>query len=149
MADHKLTDVRGIGPKTAAGLATLGIDSIKALAAAPIELISTLPGFFASRAEAVKAAAMELTGTAAKPSRRPAGKAKPKRPAASTAPDKPSKKKKTGKKKAKKKSTDKPKKSKKKAAGKSKKTKKDPKAKQGGKAKKKTGKSTKKSSKKK
>ncbi|TFG40344.1 MAG: helix-hairpin-helix domain-containing protein, partial [Candidatus Aminicenantes bacterium] len=62
MADTRLTDIPGIGPKTAEGLATLGIDSIKALSAAPAELIATLPGFFASRAQALKDAASELLG---------------------------------------------------------------------------------------
>jgi len=108
MADLKLTDVEGIGPKTAEGLATLGIDSIKALAAAPVEIIATLPGFFASRAEAVKTAAGELIGKAP----RGAGAARssrktstPKRPHAATAKktakepaDKPPKKKKKKKK---------------------------------------------------
>lgn len=60
MADHPLTDVRGVGPRTADGLAALGIDSIETLAAAPSELIATLPGFSLNRAEAVKTAARGL-----------------------------------------------------------------------------------------
>jgi hypothetical protein len=64
MAEPKLTDVKGIGPKTADGLMARGIDSIAALAAAPIELISSLPGFFASRSQAVKDAAGELVRSA-------------------------------------------------------------------------------------
>jgi hypothetical protein len=62
MTRHQLTDVRGIGPKTADSLMARGIDSVAALAAAPVEMLSKLPGFFASRSHAVKAAAAELLG---------------------------------------------------------------------------------------
>ena len=62
MSDQKLTDIQGIGPKTADRLRTLGIDSVQALSAASAELIATIPGFFASRAEAVKTAAAEMVG---------------------------------------------------------------------------------------
>ena len=62
----KLTAIPGIGPKTADRLRTLGIDSVKSLSAASTELLSTIPGFFASRAEAVKAAAAEMTAKASR-----------------------------------------------------------------------------------
>lgn len=67
MDDKQLTDVRGIGPKTADGLAALGIDSIRALTAAPNELIATLPGFHVNRAQQLKDAAAELLGETASP----------------------------------------------------------------------------------
>jgi len=77
MADHTLTDVKGVGAKTAAGLTALGIDSIEMLDAAPSELIATLPGFSVNRADAVKAAARELRTTGRHPSRESAAKPKP------------------------------------------------------------------------
>lgn len=75
MANHTLTDVKGIGATTAARLTALGIDSIETLEAAPSELIATLPGFSVNRADAIKAAARKLgragrrlsRGTAAEP----------------------------------------------------------------------------------
>ncbi len=57
MADLTLTDVPGVGPRTSDSLMTLGIDTVASLAAAPVELLSTLPGFYPSRSRAVKAAA--------------------------------------------------------------------------------------------
>ncbi|MEE4273244.1 MAG: helix-hairpin-helix domain-containing protein [Thermoanaerobaculales bacterium] len=74
MAQPNLTDVRGIGPTTAEGLATLGIDTIGALIAAPNELIASLPGFHVNRAQAAKDAAAELlrgTEEAAAPAAKP------------------------------------------------------------------------------
>ena len=77
MADPVLTDVRGIGPRTADGLAARGLDSIAAVAAAPPELIATLPGFSMSRARAVQEAAAVLAASAAPaPSRVAAKRAK-------------------------------------------------------------------------
>ncbi|MGD8439530.1 MAG: helix-hairpin-helix domain-containing protein [Holophagae bacterium] len=70
MADLTLTDVPGVGPRTSDSLMTLGIDTVASLAAAPVELLSTLPGFYPSRSRAVKAAANGLltSKTTAKPS---------------------------------------------------------------------------------
>jgi F0F1-type ATP synthase epsilon subunit len=106
MADHALTNVRGVGPRTADGLAALGIDSIETLAAAPSELIATLPGFSLNRAEAVKIAARELlradlkadraAAKTAKKKAKKAGKKKDKKPGKDAAKKK--KKKKAGKK---------------------------------------------------
>lgn len=97
MNEPKLTDVRGIGPKTADGLAALGIDSLRALTAAPNELIATLPGFHLNRAQQLKDAAVQLTTpTQATPA--------PVEKAITTSPD-PEKKKKKDKKKSGKKKT--------------------------------------------
>jgi len=107
MEDQKLTDISGIGSKTADGLAALGVDSIKALTAAPNELIATLPGFSVNRAQQIKDTAAQLvTPTPATPA--PVEKAK------TTSPLPEKKKKKT--KKAKKKSGKKKSPAKKKAA---------------------------------
>ena len=57
---YQLSDVKGIGEKTAADLTTAGIASVEGLAAASIEDIESVPGFGPARATAVQAAAIAL-----------------------------------------------------------------------------------------
>ncbi len=135
MDDRKLTDVRGIGPKTADGLAALGIDSIRALTAAPNEFIATLPGFHVNRAQQLKDAAAELLGETASPADiAEAPDPKPKKKTKAKAKKKPSVKKKSSKKTADKKKTGK-KPAKKKAKKKAKKSERKPPKKKAGKRK--------------
>jgi hypothetical protein len=58
-----ITDITGIGPAAAAALAEKGIKSLRSLARASVERVSTVPGFSPARAQKVIAAAAELLGT--------------------------------------------------------------------------------------
>ena len=58
-----ITDIAGIGPAAAAALGEQGFNSLKALAKASVEQVSTVPGFSAARAQKVIAAATELLAT--------------------------------------------------------------------------------------
>lgn len=129
MAEPKLTEVNGIGPKTAQGLATMGIDSVKTLVAAPVELIATLPGFSVGRAQKLKDEAVQhlRPAKASAPARKATAKtaggeteataaAKKKKKTTKKKEKKADEKKKTAKKHA---AKDKPKKTKKQVKGKS------------------------------
>jgi len=65
MARLELTQVPGIGAVTAERLRAIGIDDVSALATRPVEDLAALPGFHASRAATVRAAARQLLGAAA------------------------------------------------------------------------------------
>ena len=69
-----IIDITGIGPAAAAALGEHGFSSLKALARASVEQVSTVPGFSTARAQKVIVAAAELlasttteTATADKP----------------------------------------------------------------------------------
>jgi NAD-dependent DNA ligase len=55
-----IIDITGIGPAAAATLGEHGFSTLKALAKASVEQVSTVPGFSAARAQKVIAAAAEL-----------------------------------------------------------------------------------------
>lgn len=58
----ELSDLRGIGPVTAAVLAEHGLGSVSKLARAGIDALTAVPGFGAARARAVLDAAREAVG---------------------------------------------------------------------------------------
>jgi hypothetical protein len=60
---HKITDVKGIGPSTAAVLAEHGIKSVRDLAAASVPRLIAIPGFSEFRAGQVKFNAQLLLKT--------------------------------------------------------------------------------------
>ena len=58
--DKQLTDIQGIGESTAALLVQHGFNTVRAVAEAPVESLSTVPGFQMARAEVIIKAAEEL-----------------------------------------------------------------------------------------
>lgn len=61
MTDSKLTDLRGVGPRTARQLEVAGFGAIDLIALADLELLEKIPGVGQVRARALKREAERLT----------------------------------------------------------------------------------------
>lgn len=70
-----ITDISGIGGTTEQLLKTHGIDSVEAVARAPLERLVAVPGIGANRAAALKASAIRLLSAAGGAEGRDAGSA--------------------------------------------------------------------------